>query len=111
MASAIYDIQNNLWLTPPEEFIEVKYLMRSNKFGSTEVKEVELKQESCSDNAYIGMLPEVEQQFVKDAICIDDEDSHKTDLKGGLSSVESTIFEIQVLKCQNKTICKSEEEI
>ena len=80
MAALFYDFENNAWIAPPEEFIEVKFLMRSNIFGSQQVTEVELKKEKCADNAYVRMLPEVEKQLVNDGFCIDDEDSHKTDL-------------------------------
>ena len=86
--------------------------MRSTDLDrGTEVEDVELRLEPCTENQYYDRLPDIEKQYVSQAICVVDEDLSKTNLHGSPDSIKSSVLEVRVKKCHGKTNCKSEEEI
>ena len=86
--------------------------MRSNDLDlGSEVQDVELRLEPCTENQYIDRVPEDQVVYVSKAICVANEDYSKTNLHASPDSVKSTVLEARVKKCHGKANCKSEKEI
>ena len=110
MAMAMFNLEKEAWFQPDPDYVQVQAFMRTADFPKQFTNDVELRLEPCLENSYIERVPDDEKGFVKVGICLNEEDKLKTELHATPSNLQSTIFEIRVSKCQNRTSCKTASE-